>query len=275
MTRAALVLCLAFAVPAHAQIIHGTVSEAGTGTLLKAVDVRLFTTKDAHAIYGVTSDADGEFELIVPAGKAVYIRAEGLGYQTAISSPLTAHTGEQIEIDVHMSPEAIPVEGVDVVARKPVDWRLRPFLDRAAINKKAGFGHIWMRADIERANFPLLSQLLRTIPSRDDPMCMGTSIYIDNLPVAEDDLDMLITPEDLEGVEMYRTNEMPTDWANRTLVISNNGLLEIDSEARKPCMLILLWRKPYNAGGEPMSFARVARTLAFVAGVILLNRIEW
>jgi hypothetical protein len=269
-----LAFSLASAVPASAQVIHGTVTDA-TGTPVGGAEVAVFLGSGTQALYTVVSDPKGAFDLIVPAGRLVYVRIQRLGYDSASSTALTLKAGEAIDLAVRLGSRAIVLQDIEVVARKPADWRLRPFLERAAVNRQAGLGYIWTRADLEREHLPFVSQVVRAVPDRMEALCRGTALYIDDLPVSEENLDLLVSPEDLEGMELYRAGEMPADWAARTLVISRDGLLEINPDGLKPCRLILVWRRPYREGGGRVTFGRVARVLGFAGVVVLMNAIAW
>ncbi len=259
------------AAPASAQIIHGTVTDAGTGTPVGGAGVSVLVGSSTQAMYTVLSDDTGGFDLVVPAGKVVRVRTERLGYDAASSMALTLKPGEVIDIAVRMGPGAIVLREVEVVARRPVDWRLQPFLERAALNRQAGVGHVWTRADLQREHAPFVSHVVRMIPARLEALCRGTALYIDNLPVSEESLDLVISPEDLEGLEVYRTGEMPADWATRTLMVSRNGVLELNPDGLKPCLLMLAWRRPIQENRGRVTLGRVAGVVGFVGAVFLLN----
>jgi len=262
---------LTLAVPASAQIIHGTVTAASTGAPISGAAVSVFLGSSPQATYTVVSDAKGAFDLIVPAGKPVRVRVEHSGFDDASSAPLTLLAGELIDIEVRLSGPAVMLREIEVVGRRPVDWRLKPFLERAAGTGQAGAGHIWTRADLVRQNLPFVSHIVRTVPARAESLCRGTAVYVDDLPLAEEDLDLFVSPGDLEGLEVYRSGEIPADWAARTLVISRDGLLELNPDGLKPCRLVLVWRRPYSENRGRVTLGKVARVVAFAGAVFLVN----
>src|SRR5512135_2685020 len=147
---AAVVACLfLLACPASAQLVRGTVTDATTGAPVKAADLSLYTSEGQRILRGVSGD-DGRFEMVLPKGKTVYLQAGRLGYETVKSANITASTSELLELNVRLSVAAVPLQGIEVAARRRVDMRLQPFLDRASLYKRAGIGKIWTRDELER-----------------------------------------------------------------------------------------------------------------------------
>ena len=271
MLRWLLVLILACPLPAGAQIIRGTVTDDGTGAIIKAVDLKLITP-DGRIVYRVLSDDRGKFELIIPKGKTVYLQAERIGFETVTSAALSTPTVELIEVNVRLSPQAIAMKGIEVVARKPVEWRLRPFMDRASLYKRAGIGRIWTRADLEKRHLVFVSTLLRPIPHRPALDCAGEAVFIDDLPAETDDIDLLVAPEDLEGVEVYRDPDVPADLLYRANLNSFGRF----GEVLPPCRVTMLWRKPYaELYAHPVRTWRVAIGVGLIGVLYVLERAMW
>lgn len=260
-----LLLLLTSAVFASAQMVRGTVTDAVTGAPVNATNVSLFTTEGRRVGKMVTFE-DGKFELVLPKGKTVYVQAGRIGYETVKSNPISATTSELLELNVRLSAVAIPLQGVEVVSRRQVEPRLREFLDRASLYKRAGIGHIFTRKDLERRPLGLTSQLLNWVHERPVMNCAGLSLFIDDFPVDPEDMDLLVAPEELEGVEIYRDTDVPPDL----LYKSRLTVGRISDPLTPPCLMVMLWRKPYaelNAvyAGHPIKKWRV------VAGAVVLG----
>ena len=253
---------------AHAQIVRGTVTDEATGAPVKAADLKLLTA-NGQRISRVASDDAGRFEMVLPHGKTVYIQIDRIGYSAAKSAALVAKSGEMLELNVKLSPNAVAVSGVEVVAHKPVDWRLRGFYDRASAYRNSGLGHIYTRTDLEKHSISMPSQILRGVGARPEMYCSGIKAYIDNVPVLWDDVDLLVSPEDLEGVEIYRDTDIPADLF---------AFSRLD-DMTAPCMLVMFWRKPYaelNARPKlPITPARAFRTVGFIAAIVVGNILIW
>lgn len=275
MHRLVFVSLLLVPLPASAQIIKGTVIDSETGTALKAANIRMVES-DHQRLTRVVSNDDGKFELVIPKGKTVYLEAEHVGYRTVRSTPITAQSAEELEIKVRMNAQAVALNGIDVVARKPVEPRLREFVDRASLYKRAGVGHIWTRSDLEKRNVVVASRLLSLmLPTRPALTCSGTSLYIDDVASDYQDIDLLVAPEELEGVEIYRDTEIPAD-----LRFKSRGT--VFGTPYPPCTLVMLWRKPYtelNAlyaswDSRSRSWPKVA-TLGLLGVLVAMERAIW
>lgn len=236
----ALGILLGFPERAHAQIIRGTVTDVTTNTRVEAVTLSVHGGSGVRFYTVVASD--GTFELVVPNGRVVYVKAERIGYEGVTSAALLARRGELLEIEVRLAPRAIELAPVEVVARHPLDPRLAGFLDRASRFKRAGVGRIWTRADLEARPIALISNLLNMMPVRPGYACSGTAYYVDNVRLATgdddaspSDMDLLVMPDDLEGIEMYRDTDVPPDLLSYARRIDGSPF----------CMVVFAWRKPY------------------------------
>lgn len=269
--RSLLFLILAFPTIASAQMVRGTVTDAATGGPIKTASVTLFTT-DGRRVGNVVSDEDGKFEMVLPKGKTVYVQAARIGYETAKSDPITATTSELLELNVRLSTAAIPLKSIEVVTRRQVDPRLRDFMDRASLYKRAGIGHIWTRKELEGRPLALVSQIRNWVIQRRAMNCQGVAAFIDDMPVDAQDMDLLVAPEELEGVELYGEMDLPLELQSKvTVSLHNDGMLP-------PCQTILLWRKPYaelNAfyAAHPVKTWRAIVGAAVLVGLVAAEQI--
>lgn len=306
MVRLLLFALLALPIFASAQMVRGTVSDASTGAPVKAVNLTVFTI-DGQRLGRVLCDDDGKFEIVLPKGKTVYVQAARIGYETVQSEPISASTSELLELNVRLSAAPVPLQGIEVAARRQADPRLQPFLDRASLYKRSGIGHIWTRKELERRPLALVSvEYLRNwVPRRRIFNCDGISVFLDDLPVDSGDVASLVAPEDLEGVEMYNDLEVPPDLLMRSRSVAegqarvalatekaaavqtqlaNAAATPADTTAASaaagtlpPCESIMLWRKPYaeltaRVPGRPF---RLWRALIGAAALGMLFVLEY
>jgi len=275
MSRLILFLILACPAIVSAQMVRGTITDAATGLPIKSANVTLFTT-DGRRVGNVVSDNDGKFELVLPKGKTVQVQAARIGYETAKSDAITATTSELLELNVHLSTVVVPLPGIEVVARRQVDPRLREFLDRASLYKRAGIGHIWTRKELEGRPLALVSQLPNWVIRRAPMNCEGMSVFIDDMPAAAEDMDLLVAPEELEGVELYSELDVPPDLQYKSRMSATQSA--INTGILPPCQTLLLWRKPYaelNAfyAAHPVKTWRVILGAVIVGGLVVAEQV--
>lgn len=231
---------------ASAQTIRGTVVDDVTRTPIPLAHITVLNDS-ARELTTRTADTAGIFDVPVPRDDSIHLEIRAVGYEMITTSRFAVARGELLEIEARMSAAALPLEPVTVVARTRPSARLERFFQRAEFNRKAGFGRIWMREDLERSGTRDLGSLLAMVPTRSEIGCAGHLMLLDDLPVERWELRM-IDPQDLEGIEVYRdATEMPPEYA---------GL----------CSVVLLWRKPYEEGGKPLTAGRL---LLFGAAAIL------
>ena len=240
-----LILGVVLAIPcvASAQMVRGTVTDASTGAPIKSANLSL-QALDGRTLVRSTSDDDGKFEMVMPKGTTVYVAASRIGYEALKSEKLTASTAEMVELNVKLSAAPIPLEGITVAARSQVDPRLQEFVERASLYKRAGIGKIWTRKEIEQRHPPLVSHILDHWVIQRRPFgCSGTRVFIDNMPIEyQDDIDLLVAPEQLEGVEIYNDTNIPPDLRSRAMSIRGSA----EGSLLPPCKVAMIWRKPYS-----------------------------
>jgi iron complex outermembrane receptor protein len=100
---------LAAGLGAQNAIIRGTVTDQATGE-------PLFFANVAAGTFGVTTDLDGTYELEIPAGKYT-LKVSYVGY-TTYSSEIELAAGENVELDLPLSPEATLLNTATVTSGK-------------------------------------------------------------------------------------------------------------------------------------------------------------
>jgi hypothetical protein len=164
------------------------------------------------------TDSEGRFELTeLPAGTRS-IEVLYVGYLPKRLAVDLA-SGRETSVDVVLDDRTPVLEAVTVLGKRNRRPALTGFLQR----RQQGFGHFMTRQDIEKRNVMHVTDLLRTVPGvRVTPArgiayvvtlrggCRPT-IVVDGMRLftgfsdddALDDLDMIVRPEQILGIEVY------------------------------------------------------------------------
>lgn len=239
-----LVLLSVLATAASAQTIRGKVIDDITHAAVPRAHISV-TNDSGRVLITRTADSIGVFEFPLPRADSFVVKVESLGYEPTTSSYFELARGEVIEVELRLSARALLIEPMTVVARSRPPAHLREFFERADFNRKAGRGRIWMREDLEREGTRRVAPLIAMVPRRHTASCTGSTILLDGLPIEPFELD-LIEADELEGVEVYR------------------DALEVPVEYARYCAVVFLWRRPYEEGGTPLTWRR----LAIAAGAV-------
>jgi hypothetical protein len=262
---------LAFTVSAvPGQVIRGRVVDATTQRGIREVEVTLTDSAGTQARLVVT-DSVGAFRFMVDAAGSYKLRAERIGYTATSVEGVQVERAEEIEIQLKMGVEAIPLEPLVVVARRPERLgRLGEFYDRLEWMGKLGTGRFITRAEIEARNPSETTDLLRTVPglrvtaarnvvvTRQGSGC-PPSVFIDGMLLTRDNrssINDFVVPQVIEGVEIYRgPSEVPPQYHDRA-----------------GCGAILIWTRRGAPTGKPWSWWRAAVGGGLLLTVILLAR---
>ncbi len=230
---------LAAAAPLQAQLLRGRVRDARTGRALdKAVVVAL--AADSSEAGRDTTRTDGSFRLPLPAGGVYRLRAGSEDHVPSTSDTLTVAPGDTLRLLLRLSASGVETEKmVAVVERNGRSEILEDagFYDR----QKMGPGLFYTRADFAERKAESVSAFLRTVPGmravergpgrtavvsgRGGVVCLPR-IFVDGTSVATADIDVVATPRDLEGMEVYRgSSEVPVQYGGM----------------RTPCGAIVMW----------------------------------
>lgn len=212
-------LVLATATPIDAQVVRGVVREVGTGAPVFGARL-LLRTADEKVRAGVISDEAGEFELRAELGGLVRLEVSHMAYADWKTSSFALPTDAEIDVEVRLDIEAIPLEPIVVVARSTAPTRrLMGFDERR--RGLAGFGGFYISVeDVEARATPNVSGLLRGTPGidvrlidsggldRNVIMAHGCTsrTFIDGIEVQQDrghSVDDLLTPDRIGGIEAY------------------------------------------------------------------------
>jgi hypothetical protein len=247
--RRALVITLtlaafsAWAFPAHAQTIQGTLRDRETNNPIGYGRLVLVGER-GDSVASVLANRDGLFSITASQPGGYYLRASAIGYKDTTAGIFDLDRGGSISLEFRIYPVPITLEGV--VATLPQD-RVRPaalirngFYDRMT----GGMGRFLTPADIDKAHVLRSTDLFFGIPrvfvqgsSQGDTITMLSTfgecapmLYVDGILVsrAPTDRDMpSIT--DIEAIEVYRgAAEVPLQWGGT---------------AAQGCGVIVLWTK--------------------------------
>src|SRR5688500_609995 len=174
----ALILCGALS-PAHAQLVHGRVVDAGTMRPIETVSVELIDSAGERRARAVT-DTAGAFRTIAPLPGLYRLRVSRIGYATLETQPLSAGMGVGLELELKLSPAAVALEPVRVTARKAyATGRLQEYYERAVWTRRTGLGKVLTRDELERLQLPNVSAALVYMQPRAG--CVPT-YFVDGTP---------------------------------------------------------------------------------------------
>jgi hypothetical protein len=200
--------------PLRAQSIRGLLLDAESGAVISAATMVLLT-EDSVAVGNVVTDPGGAFLLAAPRPGAYRLQAQRLGYRAATTPPLDLEARDTIEVEFRLSTQAVVLQPLRVVAYSQHPGRvLGGFHERAA---RGGFGTFITREQIEQRHPVYASDLIRTVPGiQVVPTWWGRAvvlmrgwcvpqIYLDGMRIRTSSIDDLVSPMDLEGIEIYRS----------------------------------------------------------------------
>lgn len=244
LTAAALLL----ARPLSAQIFGGRVIDKTSSQPIKDATVEVLNASTNRVVARARSDGDGfvAFELRQPGSYRV--RTSRIGYTTYTSQALQIELRQTVQVDIPLSTGEITLDSLTVIGRSAPPRRDE--LDREGFydRERMGFGRFITAYDIQQRMAIQTSEIFRTIPGMTLIPTGGTryrlavtrggdncspQVILDNMPInVTDELDDLVKPQDIAGVEVYRgASEVP----GRFLGNRNN------------CGLVVIWTKR----GEP------------------------
>lgn len=256
-----LVLVL-IALPADAQRLVGYVVEEGTDRAVASAGIVILNA-EGRELRSTATDDVGWFQFAMAAPGSYTIRVTHIAYTAYTSENIDLGRGETVEIRVRLGTNVIPLDPLVVTTRSASVGRIAEFHRRLETN---AFGRFLAREDIESRPMVRVTDLLRTEPgvtiqssrrgSVERPIITmrggGTrclpNLYVDGVRVrqsADFPIDDLISPEMLEGVEIYSSGAgAPAQYQESSL-----------------CGVILFWTRR-GEPGRPFSWKRLAIGLA-------------
>ncbi|MGE0160777.1 MAG: TonB-dependent receptor [Gemmatimonadales bacterium] len=230
------VACAIACAPLCAQAVEGRLVDAATGNPIEGAWVALL--RRARPVETDLTDADGRFSLPIPNVDLYRLRAERIGFGTALTPPILFSNAERVGLTFRLHAQAVELDPIDVVGESSRPAAIPGgFAQRA---ERGGLGYFVTREEIEARNPHLTTDLLRDVP--------GVRIVGDNVAVgrrgrtrerceaevmvdgtrqgtAATSIDDLVDPARLYGIEVYtRSFDVPPELATNP-----------------PCGLIGLW----------------------------------
>jgi hypothetical protein len=218
---------LIIAAPVTGQTISGKLLDGSTRQPIASGSLALLK-EDSTVATSAATDTAGNFVLRAPAAGSYHLRAERMGYRTAMTPPLELEDKDTLRVEFRLSVEAVELNPITVTgySRRP-PGPLGGFYDRA---RRGGFGRFITREQIERQHPSQTTDLLRTVagiqltPARfggryNVRMRGGCAprVYLDGIPIrmAGTTIDDLVQPSELEGIEIYRSSaEVPGEFSS-------------------------------------------------------------
>ncbi|HEX8244084.1 MAG TPA: carboxypeptidase regulatory-like domain-containing protein [Longimicrobium sp.] len=231
---------------ASAQAIVGAVAGDGAGAPVAAAEVEALGA-NGRAAARARTDEKGAFTLPLREPGVYRVRTSRIGYQPATSDTVTVGAGETVHVRSRLSAAAVAITPLTVTARTQPARSTRLEREGFYERQRMGFGVFRTREEIMRRLPTRTSELARGIAgvavvpgqgtrwtifiTRTGARCVP-KIVVDNLTVGMRDLDSVIQPQDVQGIEVYRgPSEVPARYMGGGSV----------------CGLILIWSRI----GEP------------------------
>jgi hypothetical protein len=254
----------------HAQQIRGVVVEDSTDTPIRGVTIQLLA-EDSALLSSVTAAETGWFEFTTQRAGRFFLRVTHEAYSPSGLLQVVVEDREIVNVVVRLSGGPIPLEPLFVTARSRD--RLSGFRDRAT---RGGQGRYITRAQIDQRNAVRVRDVLFFVPEiRIEPVRDGglvterflmrslgelcaPTVYLDGLPVLTDDafdIDALISPDAIEGVEIYSSHL--------------TAPLELHVP-RNTCGIVAFWTR--QLPGRRMTWKRLLLGGAIGAAILLLTR---
>lgn len=251
LTAPAIILALLLTTPpAAAQVIRGTVLEAGTRKPIIAAEVVLHTPAgELQTRALVVTDTLGTFRLTAPAPGRYALQVRRLGYATHTTAEFEVEKDEVLVLEITLSTEYLKLDALEVVGRRRQDNSpIGRFRERAEWVQKTGMGKIYTEDDLKR--YITLRYLYQQYQSGRG--CGPMQILVNKLPIVDlEQLDFLADPKYVEGVEIYRSREeIPNEFAHL-----------------RTCSLMLVWTK--QATGNPFSLKSILTAAGLTLAVFL------
>jgi len=199
----------------------GTVFDRATDAPIVGAEIELLDAATGRRVASVTADSLGAF-IIAPLTAGAYtLTIHGFGYER-LSRDLILADHAETELTASLVPEAVDLEPLVVTVERRALGAMRDFERRRA----RGIGSFITREDIERRRPHRVSDLFRSMAGvRVVPDRLGEArlllhgqcvpkLYIDGVAAYEGtSLDMILQPEDVEGIEIYTTATTPAQYA--------------------------------------------------------------
>ena len=113
---AVLILCLAAAGSATAQVVRGTVIGSISKTPVQGVAVSLLDARDS-VVATVRSGRDGAFRLVAPRADTFSVALRAIGYEPMMTTPFALGTSAELKLDFEIARSIVVLDTVDISGR--------------------------------------------------------------------------------------------------------------------------------------------------------------
>lgn len=243
------------------QQVQGRVMDDDNGLPVAGATVTLKDSTGQVLRRGLTGDL-GQFWLWHTEAGVFTLSVERLGYAPVVNEPVRLTDEEVVEVEIHMQPEAVPVEPLRVVTRRHIErFTADEFYDR--MSRLSDRGSFMTRERIEETGASLPSLAIQWAPGTyvvpsGDPFVWNVQmlsyggrcappVYVDGRRLPRwARLDEWVMIDRIEGIEVYRGHFVPGTYPR-----------EPESWG---CGAILVWTKP---GADPRFAFTWRRTALF------------
>jgi hypothetical protein len=229
------VLLFLAAAPASAQMVHGRVVDEGTG---EGVSLARVTALEGDSVVAgpTTANREGRFRLSLPEAGSYRLRVERLGYPVHTTLEFPVRAFEEVEVQIALAPEPIPLAPLEVVARG-VERGRDQFARRRAAGQGVFVDPIHVALMREAGRIRTASDVVRGVEGIRvdfDGMISATrgfrciTVFLDQSPIALDrafggpdveeefggavSLHQIIDPRQVMAAEVYRSiDEVPQE----------------------------------------------------------------
>ncbi len=247
----------AFASPAQAQTIHGTLMEVETDQPISLGLVIMMTEAGDSITSGVTN-AQGEFSVSAPEAGSFFLIASAFGFKETSAGVFELGPGGEMDVEFRIAAAPMPIDGLIVSLQRPV---LQHQLVKNGFVRRVtrGLGHFLTPVMIERSAARSTADLFRGIPgvllqlpggglnafSGEALRLTGTgqfctpTIYMDgsrmNVELTRDlPIEVIAPLAMIDAVEIYRRpSEIPIEY----------GMTASGNVPGGPCGVIVIWTK--------------------------------
>ena len=148
------------------QVVRGRVTDGTTSQPVPLAGLELMDARQ-KTIAKSTADSAGTFRLRAWGPGKYHVRVTAFGYRTVVSDTLEVAATDELELNVRLGVQAVPMQPVAVVARSRkslTEIALRGYYDRRDAGERIGMGRFLDRNEIEQLHATRLSDVLRRIP---------------------------------------------------------------------------------------------------------------
>lgn len=243
--RALALAALFLAAPLSAQIMGGRVMDRASNEPIKDAIVEALNDAGRTVNRGRT-DRDGFFVFEFREAGVYRIRTQRIGYRTTTSDSVRVEQRQTVQVEIKLSTGDVELAPLTVTAKTepPHSRQLdqEGFYDR----ERMGFGKFLTQYEIQQKQPLETSEVFRGVPGVGLVPAGGTHynlvitrggdncsprVMVDNMAVDQQDMDSLVKPQDIAGIEVYRgPSEIPGRWMGQ----------------RSACGLVVIWTRRGN-----------------------------